>query len=166
MRNLLVALDQIADDPTVQARAMPSMLRSLQRTRGYSNLQHLTRSIREVERWSAGGIYLGTAHAVDLDQGVADRFFERMAKALLRKETGTRSMTATARWSMAPTVQDLDQAPTGLKDFFLSGLVREIGGGSFRYAAYFQQQRADSLWVMQFLSGPEFMVRLIEPKGA
>jgi hypothetical protein len=58
------------------------MLRSLQRSRGYSNLQHLTRSIREVEQWSAGGIYMGAAHAVDLDQAVADRFFERMAKAL------------------------------------------------------------------------------------
>jgi hypothetical protein len=65
---------------------------------------------------------------------------------------------------MAPTVQDLDQAPGGLKNFLLSGLTREIGGGTFRYAAYCQPQRANSMWIMQFFSGPEFMVRLIEPK--
>ena len=77
-----------------------------------------------------------------------------------------RTMTATAHWSMAPTVRDLDDAPSELKNFFLSGVTREIGGGIFRYAAYFQPDRTNSMWIMQFFSRPEFMVRLINPKEA
>ena len=132
--------------------------RSFRRPEGRSNFAHLISSIQIVERYSENGHYLGRAPAFNLDQSIFDNFFERMVRALLFKKNGVEYTKLDIKWKMAPTENDLVVMPAEIKNFLFSQRVREIGHGIFAYIGWFIKGKPNSLWLMNFYEGIEFIV--------
>jgi hypothetical protein len=158
IRNLIISIDTTEIHPMVKGKIDEKRDRSFRRREGGSNLGHLINSIRNVKRYSENGECLGLYPAFVLDQLVIDRFLERIVRALLYKENAIEYFDLDLEWKMAPSEKDLASMPNELKTFILSGPVKEIGDGSFAYVGYFIKGKINSLWILNFYEGIEFMV--------
>ena len=158
-RNLLVSLEITEDHPVISDLLAGKRDRSLGESR--SNLHHALDSMTAVDRYSPGGVYLGKALAFDLDQPVFDRFMDRITRALVNHETGLTTNSYEFDWWVAPNKSDFDRMPDELRALVRRPSVkREIGKRTFMYAGYFRKDAVDSLWLLRFYDGIEFMTRL------
>jgi hypothetical protein len=132
--------------------------RSFGRPKGRSNFDHLISSIKMINHYSANGNYLGSAPAFNLDQIIVDKFLERMVRALLFKENKIEYTKLDVKWKMSPTEKDLSVMTNEIKNFLFSRSVKEIGNGTFAYIGYYIEGKSNSLWLMNFYEGIEFMV--------
>ncbi len=162
VRNLLTSLETTENHPGIRDQIAGKRNRSYLRKEGKSRLQHMLNSIKFIDRYSPGRIYLGKHPAFDLDQEVMDRFMERTTRALLYKENSISCVGCKIEWRMAPSGKDFGSMPAELKAFIASGNLREIGNNVFTYVGYYCPGRARSLWIMSFYGGVEFMTILRE----
>ena len=158
LRNIITSIDTTELHPMIHGKIDQKRDRSFRRPEGRSNFDHLINSIQMVNRYSENGQYLGLFPAFNLDQSIIDRFLERMVRALLFKENGIEYTKLDLKWKMAPTEKDLASIPDEIKTFIFSRPVKEIGNGIFAYIGYFINGKANSLWLMNFYEGIEFMV--------
>lgn len=158
IRNIITSIDTTEVHPVVQGKIDQKRDRSFCRPEGMSNFDHLIGSIQMAHRYSENGNYLGRAPAFNLDQRIVDKFLERMVRALLFKENGIEYTQLDVKWKMAPTEKDLAEMPNEIKHFLFSRPVKEIGNGIFAYIGYFIEGKSNSLWLMNFYEGIEFMV--------
>lgn len=158
IRNIITSIDTTEVHPMVQGKIDQKRDRSFRRPEGRSNFDHLIGSIQMTNRYSDNGHNLGRAPAFNLDQGIVDNFLERMVRALLFKENGIEYTQLDVKWKMTPTEKDLATMPNEIKAFLFSKPVKEIGNGIFAYIGYFSEGKPNSLWLMNFYEGIEFMV--------
>ncbi|RJP94847.1 MAG: hypothetical protein C4518_02465 [Desulfobacteraceae bacterium] len=158
IRNLIISIDTTEIHPMVKGKIDKKRDRSFRRKEGRSNLGHFINSIRMVKRYTENGEYLDLFPAFDLDQSIIDRFLERMVRALLYKENGMEYIDLDLKWKMAPSEKDLASMPDEQKAFIFSRPVKEIGDGIFAYVGYFIKGKTNSLWILNFFEGIEFMV--------
>ncbi len=158
IRNIITSIDATEVHPMIQGKIDQKRDRSFLRPEGRSNFEHLIGSIQMPNRYSANGHNLDRAPAINLDQGIVDKFLERMVRALLFKENGTKYTQLDVKWKMAPTEADLETMPNEVQAFLFSKPVKEIGDGIFSYIGYFREGKPNSLWLMNFYEGIEFMV--------
>ncbi len=157
VRNLITSIDTTEDHPAIQQQIAEKRDRSYTRKEGQSNFQHIIESVRIVDRYSPGGIYLGKAPAFDLNQKVMDTFIERMTRALLYCKNGIEYTEFEVEWKKSLDLPALERMPPALRAFLLSGQSKEIGDGIFGYVGYYTPGRAVSLWLLNFYGGIEFM---------
>jgi len=158
-RNLLVSLETTERHPDISDQLAGKRHRSLAESR--SNLRHTIGSMRTVDRYSAGGVYLGKAVAFDLDQPFFDRFMVRVTRALLYHETGVTRSSHECEWGLSINVYDLQTMPDQLRAFYMRpAVIRDIAAGTFMYAAYFGKDAVNSLWLLRFYDGVEFRALL------
>lgn len=164
VRNLLTSLDVTEKHPSIVGQIADKRNRAWRRTRGEDKFLHILRSLKMVDVYSEGGIYLGRRPAFNLDQDVMDRFIERITRALISHETGVGYVKGKTEWNMAPTDEDIKLMPKHIKDFFdTAGKSKEIGNGIFKYIGYYDNRfGANSLWIMLFYSGIAFRSRFLE----
>lgn len=74
IRNLLSSLDLTECHSAIKSDIAGKRNRSLLRKKGYTNLQHMFNSMKDVDIFSESGIYIETRKAFDLDQKVVDKF--------------------------------------------------------------------------------------------
>ena len=157
VRNLITAIDTTEDHPAIRKKIAGKRNRSFAREKGQSNLQHIIESIRTVDLYSSDGTNLGKAPAFNLDQKVMDRFIERITRALLYIENGIEYTELEVEWKLAPDKQTVERMPLELRAFFLNGQLKKIGDGVFGYLGLYTPGRANSLWILSFYGGIEFM---------
>lgn len=164
-RNLLTSLETTETHPGIQNQIARKRNRSFLRHEGRSDFQHILRSIKLVDRYSPGDIYLGKYAAFDLNQGLMDRFMERMTRALIYQDNSIGYVDFEIEWRMAPTKQSFESMPSEMKTFLASAEPREIGDNVFIYLGYYCLGRASSLWIMNFYGGVEFITILRDKSG-
>lgn len=155
VRNLLSVLAATASHPVVEKDVIPKMERSLARRQGRSNLNHILDSLLDVDVWSTGGVYLGRADAIELDQPVMDRFVDRLVRGLLYYENGLAQVRGSTKWRLPPTGLDLQQMPRPFRELWVA--PRKFIGDVFGYFGLYQPERSRSLWIMQFYGAVELM---------
>lgn len=158
IRNIITSIDATEVHPMIQGKIDQKRNRSFSRPEGKSNLHHFIGSIRMANCYSENGHYLGKAPVFNLDQSIVDKFLERMVRALLFKENGIEYTKLDIKWKIAPTKKDLATMPDEIKALLFSKRVKEIGDGIFAYIGYFIKGKSNSLWLMNFYKGIEFMV--------
>jgi len=163
-RNLLTSLDVTEKHPSIVNQIADKRNRAFRRKRGKDNFLHILRSLRMVDVYSEGGIYLGRRPAFNLDQDVMNRFIERLTRALIYHETDIGYIKGKIKWDMAPNNESIKLMPKHLKDFFDNvGRAKEIGKDIFKYIGYYDNRfGANSLWVMIFYEGVGFMSTFFE----
>jgi len=157
VRNLITSLDSTEDHPAIKNQLGDKRYRSLFRERGITNLNHLINSLMTKDRYSDGGIYLETAPAFNLDQPLMDRFFNRMSRALLYHENSIGYVDCTVEWRIAPNFSRMENIPDDIKKFLSYGKLRIVGDNIFYYVAWFRPQEVNSLWILGFYDGVDFI---------
>lgn len=117
-------------------------------------------SIRIVDVYSKAGIFLGKAKAFNLNQPAMNKFFDRMARALLFHENSIGHIECKTEWRMSPNLADFVQNPDRLQDFLSYMKIRTLGDDIFSYAAGFMPKKVESIWILNFYGGIEFIVLL------
>lgn len=162
VRNMLISLEATEDHPGIKAQIAGKRNRSFMRIKGKSNFQHIVNSIKAVDLYSSGGIYLRSEKVFNLDQEVITSFMERMTRALIYHENLISYVDCEITWRLAPTEQSLDNMTQAIREFLLNAEPRVIGKNVFSYVGYYHPGRARSLWIMNFYGGIEFMTILRE----
>ncbi len=151
VRNLLISLDTTELHKAIKNHLALKRNRSLIRQKGRTNFQHILRSMKFVERYSKGGIYLGKAPAFNLDQDVMDRFLERMTRALIYHDNSIGYVNCDIKWRMSLSPEQFESMPTRMKQFLSSGKFQEIGDNIFKYIGLFYPGKANSLWLLNLV---------------
>ena len=147
VRNILTSLEATEDNPAIREQLGGNRNRSWQRDGGKSSVRHVLASLKAVDVYTAGGIFLGERIAFDLDQPAMDRFIGRITRALIYHENGTGFIQGHVAWRKAPTEKKLP----------LIAKAKSIGGDVFSYVGYYKPGAAKSLWILNFYGGVEFM---------
>lgn len=163
MRNLLVSVDIADAHPTIELQLRGARNRSLikERKKGgvtTRNLDHLLSSTRLRERFSPSGIYLGQYPAINFDQPVVHRFFDRMARALHHHRYDTGYLDC--------KIQSSNTIGKELKFFFETykpTSMQEFGDDDFLYAEFTPDPEQLSIWLFRFYDVIEFWTAL-EPQ--
>ena len=147
VRNILTSLDATENHKAIREQLGGNRNRSWQRDRGKSAVQHVLTSLKVVDVYTAGGIFLGDRLAFDLDQPVMDRFIGRTTRALIYHEYGIGFVEGHVAWRKPPmeTILPLSTKP------------KSIGGDVFSYVRYYKPGAAKSLWILTFYGVVEFM---------
>lgn len=162
-RNLLTSLDSTEKHSAIKHQIANKRNCSLGRLKGKSNLIHMLHSIKVVDSFTPGGIYLGKAIAINLDQDVMDIFLKRMARALLFYENKITYFECYIEWEKSPSLEEFKRMPINMQQFFkLPCIVRTIGEKTFQYAGWYLPGVAESLWILRFYDGIEFMIRIMK----
>ena len=156
-RNLITSLERTEVHNAIQSKLSIKRDRSYRRKQGKFNFYDILDSIVIADVVSSNGIYLGKAPAFNLDTPMMNLFIERMTRALLFYENSIGYVKCEVEWRMAPTKKDMEVMPSEIKQLLLSAKVREVGGGIFSYAGLFRSGNINSLWILSFYSGIEFM---------
>ncbi len=108
-------------------------------------------SITLADVFLEGEIFLGTAQAFNLDQPALNRFFARMARALLHKETRSGYVTCAIEWR---PIYDLRVNNGFLRNATQVGSIGEL----FSYAGYRKRNSGVWYWSLK-LFGQDFLVK-------
>jgi len=162
LRNLLTSLELTESHPAIQTDISKKRNRSLIRKKGYSNFRHMLESMKDVDIFSKGGIYLETRKAFNLDQQIVDIFLERVTRALLFIENQVVINNFNFRWKLTPSKNEIETFPNHIKHFFLNSDYKSIGDNIFQYKGIYFPKRASSLWIIKFYNGVEFITFLKE----
>lgn len=147
VRNILTSLDATEDHPAIREQLGGNRNRSWQRGQGKNSVRHVLASLKVVDAYTAGGIFLGERLAFDLDQAVIDRFIGRTTRALIYHEYGVGFVEGHVAWRKPP--MEIKRP--------LSAKPKSIGGDVFSYVGYYKPGAAKSLWILKFYGGAEFM---------
>lgn len=161
-RNILTSLEATENHDSIKNQLSRIRDRSYSRDEGSSNLYHIIDSIQLADVYSREGIYLNTKPTFNLDQVHMDRFIEKMTRALLYYENDIGYVVCCIEWRMSLSVEDLGLISSGLRSFIASAEVKKIGDGIFSYIGYYKHSTANSLWLLNFYNGIEFMSILRE----
>jgi hypothetical protein len=154
-RNRLASILQNESHPAVRDQLSEKRSRSYRRKK--RNLKHAIDGITSKEVFSSGGVFLGWAPAIKLDDPVMDKFFERLGRGLIRKVCGVGYVDCVVEWDMASTVYDMAGGPQGIASEIGDPVaVRNMGDQTFAYVGWFTKGFADSFWIVQFYGGVEF----------
>jgi len=164
VRNLLTSLDVTEKHPSIVDQIADKRNRAFRRKRGENNFLHILRSLKMVDVYSSGGIFLGRRPAFNLDQDVMNRFIERITRALISHETGVGYVKGKVQWMKVPNEEYSKLIVKQLKEIFgMIGRTKEIGEGIFRYIGFYKESfRTNSLWVTIFYNGVVFMSTFLE----
>jgi hypothetical protein len=134
---------QVSDDQIERKRN-----RSLERDR--TLLKQMTNAVTSADVSLGGKVSLGTAAAFDLDQPPMNRFFNRVARALLHEETGSGYVACTIKWKPIMDFRFND----GFSKYATQ--VRSIGN-IFSYAGHKKRSSDMWYWFLNFF-GHDFLV--------
>lgn len=162
IRNLLSSLELTESHTAVKSMIGDKRNRSLLRKEGYTNLQHLYNSMKNVDIFSKSGIYIETKKAFNLDQQVVDNFLERITRALLYYENQVVIYKFDFRWKLSLSDEEFKNLPRDIKHLIGGVTVKYIGDDIFQYAGIYFPNKPSSLWFLRFYNGIEFMVFLKE----
>jgi hypothetical protein len=111
----------------------------------------MNNAMRIAEVFAESGIFLGTAPAFDLSQPFLNRFFARMARALLHEEFRAGFVECDVDWRPL--------ANEGAKKEFLKRARRSRSiGDTFSYAAHMKRGSRVWYWLLNFI-GNDFLVK-------
>lgn len=113
-------------------------------------LKNMAGSIASADVFSDGKVFLGTALAFDLDQSSMNRFFDRVARALLHEETGSGHVFCTIKWKPVKDSRFNDS-------FSKYATQRRSVGNIFSYAGHKKRSSDVWYWFVNFF-GQEFLV--------
>jgi hypothetical protein len=141
---------QISDD-----RIEGKRNRSLERDRRL--LKQMTNAITLADVSSGGKVSLGTAAAFNLDQPAMNRFFDRVARALLHEEIGSGHIACTIKWK---PVMD-SRFNYGFSKYATQ--ARSIGN-IFSYAGHKKRSSDTWYWFLNFFGQDFLVVQTIQDK--
>jgi len=87
-----------------------------------------------------------------------------MSRALLCHENSIGYVNCKIEWRMSPIVFNFETMSDDLKEFISYGKLGVIGDEIFSYVGWFQPSWINSLWILNFYGGVEFMVLLNDVK--
>lgn len=158
-RNLLTSLEFTVLHSAVRNELEGKRNRSMAAAR--ANLKAMLDCMTLADRYSPGGVYLGTAPALNLDQPCMNRFFERLTRGLLYRENRIGFIKCRVEWKKAPCLSDVPNMPAQLQEFLRQPrVVRSFGQDHFSYAGWFCTGHAASYWRIRFYAGIEFQTWL------
>lgn len=158
VRNLFVSLENTENHQAVIDQLGDKRNRSLDRNGGIHSYNHFLQNMTLVERYSEGGIYLGKYPAFNLDTNILDYFFERMVRGLLYHINDIEYGDYSFDWKMSPSMDEIENFPNKIKNYFLSGYSESIGDNVFSFTYYIYPAEVQSLWRLNFYDGIEFMI--------
>jgi len=162
VRNLITSLYDTESHPAIIDQIGPKRGRSFQRPEGITNLRHFLKSLKPVEAYTKGGIYIGDSVAIDMDQPVMNRFFERMVRGLLYHTNEIEYFEGVFKWRLTLSPEEIQSLPDEIKQMILHGVRGYLGDNIFSYIGVVYPGKAKSLWFMNFYGGIEFMVHAKE----
>lgn len=156
VRNLFVSVDMVENHPVIETELREKRNRSLvkQKKKGgvtTRNLEHLLKSTQLKDRYSEGGIYLGQAPALIVNQPVVHRFIDRMARALHHHRYNTGFIEC--------EIEKSNVIDGELQEFFETYRPtshESFGEDIFLYAEFTPDPHQISLWLMRFFGFVEF----------
>jgi len=156
VRNLITSLEDTVEHPAIVTQLGNKRYRSIFRGKGKHKLEEFEKSLIEIDRFSKTGGYLGKHPAFNFDQPIMDRFFDRMARALLYHENSIGYVKCKIEWNLIRTE---DALPKGLRDQLISwGKYGAIGDDIFCYLGLVMPNVVSSFWVLDFYGGVEFKI--------
>jgi hypothetical protein len=159
-RLMLTSRDDTGNHPGVQ-QILPTVWRSLERVGGIGLRESLLKTVRWVEIWSRGGIYLGRRGTYDVNKMRLRRVATRITKGLFSHETSIRLPDSYEVRAILES--DLDDAE---RQTFADEVVRPlmsqprttIGKGVFTYCSWHEVQDPNkSAWLLWFYGIPLFL---------
>jgi hypothetical protein len=147
-RNFLISSAAAESRQLSDGRIERKRNRSLERDR--TLLKQMTDAITLADVSFEGNISLGTAAAFDLEQPPMNRFFDRVARALLHEETTSGYVTCTIKWKPM-----LDFRLT--EGFSKHATQRRSVGNIFSYAGHKKRRSDVWYWFLNFF-GQDFLV--------
>lgn len=162
VRNLLTSIDSTEIHPAVVEQLANKRNRSLDRAGGVHSFKYFLDNISLIDRYSEEGIYLGKHPAFELNTNVVDNFMERMGRGLLFHYCGIRFGDYKFNWKLSPPTKTFYSMPQNLKKFILNGKMETFGDKVFSLAAYTYPEKIQSLWLLRFYDGIEFMLLISE----
>ena len=147
-RNFLISSAAAESRPVSDDQIETKRNRSLERDR--TLLKQMTNAVTLADVSLGGKISLATAAAFNLDQPPMNRFFDRVARALLHEETGSGYVACTIKWK---PVMDF-RFNAGFSKYATQ--VRSIGD-IFSYAGHKKRSSDMWYWLLSFF-GQDFLV--------
>lgn len=135
-----------------------AMWGSFDRPRSQGLAYKIYNSIVPVSITTPSGIYLGKAPAFNFDRDEFNLFFERIARALLHRETNSGYVNCKVEWKTSFETKTLKDLPHQMKSFLLSGIYRSIGNSQFKYVAYYYPNKIGSMFIIRFYDTIEFIL--------
>jgi hypothetical protein len=126
-------------------------------TKKSGNVEYIASIVKPKEVVTPEGIILGVAPALNLNNRVMNKFFERLARGLIREVVGVRSIGYRFEWGLMDSLLSHIGSPQVLlKNVGPPIRGRDIGEDTFSYYGWFEKERPESLWVVRFYGGEEF----------
>lgn len=156
IRNIFISLDTTEHIPGLW-QLRKSMWDSFARTQSQGLIYKIYNNIRPIAITTPAGIFLGNSPAFDFNSREFNNFFERIARALLHKETDCGYVNCNVLWKVSSNVDTRGLSPH-LILFLKSGFYRSIGNGQFKYVAYYHPNKIGSMFIIRFYDVIEFML--------
>ena len=126
-------------------------------TKKLGNIEYIASIIKPKEVTTPEGIFLGVAPAMNLDNPIMNKFFERLARGLIRDVLKIRSLGHPVKWGRTATLLKSMGSPQVLFESIGPPLTRrDFGNLTFSYCGWFEKGRPGSFWVVRFYGGEEF----------
>jgi len=106
-------------------------------------------------------MYLGKRSAFKLDLPIFDKFFDRMARAMLFHETGSGYVECKTDWRLSAYAQESDSLPPDLRQFLQIAKRGMLANEIFRWSGWIGPNSIDSLWFLTLYRGVLFKVYLM-----
>jgi hypothetical protein len=157
VRNILVSLADAERHPDVVRDLQGRMRRAL--AGDQKLLKRTLLTLTPVDVRTEAGLFLGKAAGIKLDQPQFDRFFKRLARALLFRCTGIGLLECLVEWRpvVGTKLSELQKQFAEIPP----ACAGTVGERVFDFAGFINDPERDlSLWVLQFYAGPIFMMLL------
>lgn len=162
VRNLFTSIDATEIHSAVVNQLADKRNRSLERNGGVHSFNYFMENISLVDRYSEEGVFLGKYPAFNFNTTVMDQFMERMGRGLLFHFCGIGYGGYKFKWKFSPPTNTFYSMPDSLKNFIRSGHLETFGDKIFSCASYTYPERIQSLWLLRFYDGIEFMLLIRE----
>jgi hypothetical protein len=159
VRDVLVSLDTTENRPEL-ASVRAKLHRSMLREESAKLLMKIYTTIRPVDVITKEGIILGKRPAFDFNRVEYDKFFERIARALLYVENSIEYFNGEFKWKMSYDEEGFKKLPFPMKNFLLRGQKKSIGNGLIKYLGLWWKGKPTSLLFINFYEGIEFMIHV------
>jgi hypothetical protein len=154
IRNLLISVEDTESAPVVQQHLITKRDKSFSVDR--KEMPRLMSMMREADRTSAGGIYLGKDLAFTFDTPLMHSFVRRMCRGLLRAEFGLNYFEADIGWRL--NVQQPDAVYYGLVKFGRVRVLHEV----FAYAVTEPKENKPGWVILNFYRRLEIFARVMQ----
>ena len=159
IRDVLISLNTTENKQELDS-VRAKLHRSMLRKESAKLLMKIYSTIKPVDVITKGGIILGRGHAFDFNRVEYDKFFERIARALLYVENHIEYFHGEIKWKMSFDEEGFKKLPFPMRNFLMSGYKRSIGNGLIKYLGLWWKGKPNSLWFINFYEGIEFMVHV------